>query len=48
MASVRCGFLGAPMPFKSERQRRFMWANLPDIARKWAHGKHSKRKKKKK
>lgn len=29
------------MPFKSEKQRRFMWANHPDIARKWAHGKHS-------
>lgn len=24
-----------------------MWANLPHIARKWAHGKHSSRKAKK-
>jgi hypothetical protein len=29
------------MPFKSENQRRFMWANHPDIAEKWAHGQHS-------
>lgn len=24
------------MPFQSEAQRRFMWANHPDIARRWA------------
>ena len=24
------------MPFKSERQRKFMFANLPRIARRWA------------
>lgn len=24
------------MPFKSERQRRYMWRNQPDIARRWA------------
>ena len=23
--------------FKSERQRRFMWANFPGAAKKWAH-----------
>ena len=23
------------MPFKSEAQRRFMWVNHPDIARRW-------------
>ena len=23
------------MPFKSEKQRRFLWLNHPDIARKW-------------
>ena len=23
------------MPFKSERQRKFMWANHPEIARQW-------------
>jgi hypothetical protein len=25
------------MPFKSERQRRFMWAHHPAIASRWAH-----------
>jgi hypothetical protein len=25
------------MPFKSEAQRRFMWAKHPEIAKKWAH-----------
>tara|TARA_B100000214_G_scaffold369577_1_gene342866 strand:- start:176 stop:442 length:267 start_codon:yes stop_codon:yes gene_type:complete len=24
------------MPFKSEKQRRWMWANEPEMARKWA------------
>jgi hypothetical protein len=23
------------MPFKSEKQRKWMWANNPDMARKW-------------
>jgi hypothetical protein len=23
------------MPFKSEKQRKFMWAKHPDIARRW-------------
>ena len=23
------------MPFKSEKQRRFLWRNHPDIAQKW-------------
>lgn len=23
------------MPFRSERQRRWMWANKPEMARKW-------------
>lgn len=23
------------MPFRSEAQRRYMWANHPDIARRW-------------
>jgi len=23
------------MPFKSEKQRRWMWANKPGMARKW-------------
>ena len=27
------------MPFKSEAQRRFMWAKHPKIAKKWAHEK---------
>jgi len=25
------------MPFKSEKQRRFMWAKHPQIAKRWAH-----------
>lgn len=29
------------MPFKSENQRRYLWANNPDIAEAWAHGKSS-------
>ena len=24
------------MPFQSERQRKWMWANRPDLAKKWA------------
>jgi hypothetical protein len=32
------------MPFKSEKQRRYMWAKHPSIAKKWAHGKHSSKK----
>jgi len=23
------------MPFKSEKQRRFLWAKKPELARKW-------------
>ena len=26
------------MPFQSEAQRRYLWANEPRIAHKWAHG----------
>lgn len=29
------------MPFKSEKQRRYMWMAHPEIAEKWAHGEHS-------
>ena len=29
------------MPFKSEKQRRYLWANDPKIAHAWAHGKSS-------
>lgn len=29
------------MPFKSEKQRKFLWANEPKIAEAWAHGKSS-------
>ena len=36
------------MPFKSERQRRWMWANKPRLARKWAHKYGSKPRGKKK
>ena len=32
------------MPFKSEAERRFLWAKHPDIAERWSHkygsGKH--------
>lgn len=24
------------MPFRSEKQRRWLWANRPDIAKKWS------------
>jgi len=24
------------MPFKSEKQRKFLWANNPEVARRWA------------
>ena len=29
------------MPFKSEAQRRWMFANEPDMAHAWAHGRHT-------
>lgn len=29
------------MPFRSEDQRKFMWANHPRIAHAWAHGRSS-------
>lgn len=25
------------MPFQSEKQRRFLWKNHPEVAKKWAH-----------
>jgi hypothetical protein len=31
------------MPFKSESQRRYMWANMPRLAKKWAHKYHNKK-----
>lgn len=30
-------------PFKSERQRRYLWAKVPRVAKAWAHGKHTTR-----
>jgi hypothetical protein len=27
------------MPFKSEKQRRYLWKNEPALAEKWAHEK---------
>lgn len=33
------------MPFKSEKQRRYLWANEPEIASRWAR--EGKKKKKK-
>jgi hypothetical protein len=32
------------MPFKSEKQRRFMWAKHPKIAQRWANEAKAKRK----
>jgi hypothetical protein len=29
--------------FKSERQRRFMWANVKSAAKKWAHNKKTRK-----
>ena len=31
------------MPFKSERQSRWMWANKPRMARKWADEKKKRK-----
>lgn len=38
------------MPFRSEKQRRFMWARHPEIARRWTkkYGKRIYKRKKKK
>ena len=35
------------MPFASEKQRRYLWAKEPDIARRWTDKYGSKPKKKK-
>jgi hypothetical protein len=29
------------VPFKSEKQRRYLWANEPKVAEAWAHGRSS-------
>ena len=29
------------MPFRSEKQRRFLWKFHPNIAHAWAHGQHT-------
>lgn len=34
------------MPFKSKKQEKWMWANIPQTARKWANKYGSKRGKK--
>lgn len=38
------------MPFRSKKQRRWLWANRPDIARRWTkrYGSRPKAKKSKK
>ena len=37
------------MPFKSEKQRRYLWANHPEVARRWAeHAVKGRRKRKRK
>lgn len=33
------------MPFKSEKQRRYMFANEPEIAKRWAKEEKSKKRK---
>lgn len=35
------------MPFKSEKQRRYMWAHHPEIAERWTEEYGSKPRKKK-
>lgn len=35
------------MPFKSEKQRRYLWMHHPKIAKRWAHKYGSKIRKKK-
>jgi hypothetical protein len=29
------------MPFRSEKQRRYLWMKEPAIAKRWSHGEHS-------
>lgn len=36
------------MPFRSEKQRRWLWANKPALAKRWAHKYGSKPRPKKK
>lgn len=36
------------MPFASEKQRRYLWAKEPEVAKRWAEKYGSKPKKKKK
>jgi len=33
------------MPFKSEKQRRYMWKKHPDIAKRWSKEKKSTKRK---
>lgn len=35
------------MPFKSEKQRRYLWANEPKVARKFAEEEKKRRKRRK-
>jgi len=35
------------MPFKSEKQRRYLWANEPEVAKKFADDTKKKKKKRK-
>jgi hypothetical protein len=35
------------MPFKSERQRRWMWANNPEMAERWAREEKKKARRRK-
>jgi len=35
------------MPFKSEKQRRYMWAKHPEIAKRWEEEEKNRKKRKK-
>ncbi len=39
-----CGCEGEKVPFKSEKQKKFMFANHPQMAKKWASEKGDTRK----
>jgi len=46
LKSVETGKPLTVNPFVSEEQRRYLWQNEPEIAKAWAHGKHTSSKRK--
>lgn len=46
LKSVEAGKPLTVNPFVSERQRRYLWQNEPEIAKAWAHGRHTSKKRK--